>query len=382
MPLDDRTDAETAAVYSPSWVDLLGLAAGDRVRLVGDDRVAEAAVRHRGGVLDDGAAGGLHDVVCLQDIAFDAAALRRHAATLAPGGRLVLVVDNAASPLRLADRLAGRPGGRHAVVGLGRVRRRLRSAGLEVDQVFGLLRSSAAPVTAFDLAAPEAVRSVLGATLSHVGGTRGTLVSLLTRSPVGALAPLCPAWLVVARPRGSSVTPADDRIVGKISNRDSKEVKLVCGSPPRVLEKHYLTGSGTTEVEALRELDRIGFTLAPRIVGEPAPSVCRMTWLPGRPLLPAALDADEVVVWVDRALAVLADLHARSRQPDGSVLVHGDFWLGNLLVDDEQVVGVVDWTGVVHGPDHVDRDFLVESTVALRPDLPGLRARLATTAPA
>lgn len=367
--------------YVPTWVDLLDLVPGHRVLLtdeVAGDRDVARAVLGRGAVVVDVDDAAPADVVCVRG-ARSRAQLRRLAAVVAPGARLALVVDNALSPLRLADSIRRRHRGAASAAsarGPARLRGDLAAAGLEVEQHFGLLRSSTAPSTAFDLTAAGSVQVVLEATLSHVGGVRGVLARRLAEASPDTVARACPAWLLLARSPGGGAPEPDGRIVGKISNRDSEEVKLVRGAPPRVLEKHYLTAGARPEHEALRELEQAGFGLAPRLVGEPGLRGSRVTWLSGRPMLPHGLDDDALLAWTARAGRVLDDLQARTRQDDGSVLVHGDYWLGNLLVEDDRVVGVVDWTGAHRGDRAVDRAFLLDSTARLRPGDPALRARL------
>jgi aminoglycoside phosphotransferase (APT) family kinase protein len=46
------------------------------------------------------------------------------------------------------------------------------------------------------------------------------------------------------------------------------------------------------------------------------------------------------------------------------VLVHGDYWLGNLLVDADRVVGVLDWGNAHWGERGEDLRHLVDSLVA------------------
>lgn len=219
--------------------------------------------------------------------------------------------------------------------------------------------------------------AVLRASLSHVGGARGFAIARLMHTPPRLVSALCPAWLVVARTAdGAARADRATRIVGKISNLDSEEVKLLRGSPVQVLEKHYLKISGVVEADTLTELEQVGFEWAPRVLSRPRPEVCRFTWLPGRALVAGQLDVDELLAWTARASHVLDDLHRRTRREDGSVLVHGDFWLGNLMTSGDDLTGVIDWTDAHRGADDLDRAFLIDSTVDLHPDVPDLRNRL------
>ncbi len=369
------------------WVDLIDVAADDRVLLVdaGPGRALPgltALTPHVLAVSPEGLTDALagvdvpgdgFDLVCVDDVRLGGDDLLRLRRSLAPTGRLVAVVDNALSPLRAVDRTRGRPRGTTSRAGLGRAVGALRGTGLEVEQVFGLLRSSVEPVTAFDVFSAAGRQATIGATLSHVGGVRGLLLRRLARLPGRVVGALAPAWLVVARPPGHQADPY--RIVGKIANRDSNEFKIVRGDPPAVLEKHYAISTPRAEVVALTELERVGFTLAPRVVGVPGPAVCRFSWLGGDPLLVERLDDDDLVAWTARAARLLARLQDLTRHPDGTVLVHGDLWLGNLLVTGDEISGVVDWTRARRGSPEVDRRFLVDNVDQHRPD-PALRRRL------
>ena len=365
------------------WVDLIDVAVDDRVLLVdaGAARALPAleAITAHVRPLSPGALTGADlpdggfDLVCVDDVRLAEADLLRLRRSLAPTGRLVVVVDNALSPLRAVDRTRGRPRGAASRAGLRRTVGALGRTGLEVEQAFALLRSSVEPVTAFDVRSAAGRRATIGATLSHVGGVRGLLLRRLVRLPGPVVAALAPAWLVVARPPGHEAAP--HRIVGKIGNRDSDEFKIVRGDPPAVLEKHYAISTPRAEVVALTELERVGFPLAPRVVGVPGPAVCRFSWLGGDPLVVERLDDDDLVAWTARAARLLARLQDLTRHPDGTVLVHGDLWLGNLLVTGDEISGVVDWTRARRGSPEVDRRFLVDSVDEHRTD-PALRRRL------
>ena len=387
---------DTALVVS--WVDLVDVTPGDRVLLVdpGHRRALAPLLARTAHVvavspsdLDDAHPGiptphdpgAGHDLVCLDGVRPADARLARLVEQLSPRGRVVQVVDNRLSPLRLADAARGRPRGPAPRAHLSLPLRSLRRTGLEVSQVFGLLRSSASPVTAFDLLSAEGVETTIRATLSHVGGARGVLLRRVARLPPSTVAWLSPAWLVVAeRPLSGATTAVVDhhpgRIIGKISNRDSDEFKVVRGDPAHTLEKHYAISTPRAEVEALTELEEVGFTLAPRVVGLPEERVCRFSWMTGEPLVLERLDDEALVRWTARAARLLARLQQLTRRPDGTVLVHGDYWLGNLLVADDRITGVVDWTRARRGSPEVDRRFLLASVLDHRPDDEPLRRRL------
>lgn len=365
-----------SAPYEPTWLDLLDPWGRERIQLV-DARQADAAQARESGALTELASLNEFDLIALSGQRIDADTLRTYSSSLAPGGRLAVVVDNALSPLRACDVVRGRPCGDHPVRSLRRVRADIAAAGLVADQVFGLLRSSQVPTTAFDLDRPDAVAAVLRASLTHVGGARGIAVAGLLHTPTRLISFLCPAWLVVARtPQGPLQPDHVTRIVGKISNLDSEEIKLLRGTPVQVLEKHYLNAAGLREADTLAELERAGFRWAPQLISRPRPEVCQFTWLAGRALVASQLDVNELLTWTARASRTLDELHRCTRRDDGSVLVHGDFWLGNLMTSGDHVTGVIDWTDAHRGADDVDRAFLIDSTVRLHPRASNLRHQL------
>lgn len=354
-----------------SWVDLIDIAADARILLVdGAGSRAEAALRKRSADvtvirLSEVATipvSGEWDLVCLDKV--DAAALPTPFWTAVRASRSAVVVvgDTRTSPLWLLDRIGrgGSGSGRTASTssGRGRAERRLADAGLTTHQVFGLLRSGDAPVVAFDARARSSLAAVLGATRAHVGGWRASVLSAAARLPAARVLALCPSWLIVA---GAPGPAAADRVVGKVSNRDSEEIKLLRGEPVSVVERRHLVAHTTGEVAALREMEAVGFARAPRIVGEPTPEVSRYSWLPGAALALDRLDEEALTLWVGRAAEVLAEIQELTRRPDGTVLIHGDFWLGNLLTSGDQITAVVDWTEADRGSEDVDRTFLVAS---------------------
>ena len=323
------------------------------------------------------------DVVCLD--AVDAVATEEPGGgwrgLLAPQGRLVVVGDHLASPLRALDAVTR--GGRAPGARLGHRRtvRAVERSGLRVHQVFGLMRSSNEPAVAFDALAPDSLAATLGATLAHVHGARGRALGVARRLGPRQVLALCPGWMVVA---STAPVAPDDRVVGKVSNRDSEEIKLVRGSPAHSLERRLVgahaeraesTGGPAVEVEVLRELEAAGFTLAPRLLPPWTATSYRCTWQSGSPLPVDRLGESELLAWVHRAARALGQLQAATRAADGTVLVHGDFWLGNLLVEGDEVTAVVDWTEAHRGPAQTDRQFLVSSLERWVAS-PGLRRRL------
>ncbi len=353
-----------------TWVDLVDVRPGDRVLLIDSgSRRAENALRASAcdlttatlGSWQREAGAGLYDLICVDGVGMPSPdALRGLTHALSPEGRFALVIDNQWSPLRALDR---RHGSAAPSVGAGRIRirRALRKNGLTVRERFVLLRSSQAPATAFDLLSASAVEAVATATLSHVGGMRGRALAALPRLPASAIDRLAPAWLLVTDRGAGDINP--DRVIGKVANRDSDEVKLIRGDPPRVLERIYLhrTPEAAAEVEALLAAERAGFALAPRIVGTSDETRVAVTYLRGTPLVTASLSDAEAVHWIGRAAQALGELQRLTRDSDGTVLVHGDLWLGNLLVIDDEITGIVDWTSARRGDPTVDQRFLLES---------------------
>ncbi len=103
-----------------TWTDLVEVAPGDRVVLVGSTRAA-TALRARGAeVLDRDAAGPPVDLVCVDGCRLSAAERRRLRGLLADHGRWVQISDNLLSPLRLVDVLLA-PAPRAATHGSVRV---------------------------------------------------------------------------------------------------------------------------------------------------------------------------------------------------------------------------------------------------------------------
>jgi hypothetical protein len=261
--------------------------------------------------------------------------------------------------------LRRRPVGTAASPSLGQLCRVLSGAGLVVEQRFGLLPSSVAPVTCFDLAAPRAAAAVLQAASVRIEGGRAPALRAL-RQLAGrrAAGGLVPGWMVVASPAGRRWEPALTPPTARLGYADSREVKVLRGEPPQELEKRYRSlEAADAEATALQTLEGAGVALVPRLLRRPAADRTSQTWIGGRPLCFSRLSYAELRTWVGRAARVLGRLHRATARSDGRVLVHGDYWLGNLLVDRGSVVGVVDWAGAHWGRPAEDLDFLVEALV-------------------
>ena len=366
----ELNEADPASpAWSAAWVDLLDGLAGARVLLVSESPGQAAAALAAAGasvtVAEDPfepRAGEDWDLVALERVQPDL--LLPAADRVSPGGRVALLVDNELSPLRLLDWLLRRPSAYPGVAGPRALRNLVRRAGLRPLQTFGLMRSSAAPVTAFDLAAPAATAAVLAAAAVRLTGPRlGALRLLLKVEPVRATA--VPAWLVVAAPPDGRREPSrDEPITGRLGYDDSREPKIVRGEPPVALDKHYeLLEHAEAEATALEVLTECGFPEAPRVLNRPAPLLVRQSWVAGEPLHPDEMSPDELDAWLRRATSALRRLHDLTRRSDGLVLVHGDFWLGNLLADGNRLTAVVDWTESHWGDGRSDAESLVESLV-------------------
>ena len=165
------------------------------------------------------------------------------------------------------------------------------------------------------------------------------------------------------------------RIIGQVGNRDSTEIKIVHGDPPVAMERRSASGPRSAELRILRELERDGFDLAPRVVAESGRGAT-YSWLDGSPLPVDELGHDDLVEWTGRAATLLSQLQQETRLEDGSVVVHGDFWLGNLLVRGTEITGLVDWGDARRGSAEVDRRFLIESLVRRLDIAPRLAHRL------
>ncbi len=82
--------------------------------------------------------------------------------------------------------------------------------------------------------------------------------------------------------------------------------------------------------------------------------------------------------WLDRAGPALAPLHDRlAAMPNADRLLHLDFHPENVMMTDDEVTGVIDWTNTLPGPPHID---LGRSRAILRlvRMLPGVTPDIAT----
>ena len=292
--------------------------------------------------------------------------LRRLADGLAQHGRLVVVADNRLSPLRTADVAVGRAAG-PAGPSLRSIEHALRGVGLTVSQRFGLLRSSVDGVTAFDMDAPAAASAVIAAAAVNIERFRAIGFRLLhhaTQRRTAARA--VPAWMIVASSSNPPWAASPSRPTARLGHKGSQESKVLRGEPPVELEKRYSSPeAAASEGMVLRVLEACGLNLAPRMLSQPGADRIRHSWLPGQPLRPAGLRRRGLRIWVGRAAQTIGVIQEATRRGDGTVLVHGDYWLGNLLVDAGEVVAVLDWTRAHWGEPTEDVRHLVDHLVEM-----------------
>ena len=387
--LVDRSPGTSGPLLADA-ASLLGVADSDPAAAVRRSLLGGRRAEIRAGTEDDLLDGGSRwDVVVLDGTMASpgekdggGARLARLVGAVAPGGRLVVVADNPLSPLRIADRLRRRPVGRTVSASLGRLCRQLEAAGLTIEQRFGLLPSSAVAVTCFELAAPRAAAAALQAASVRVEDGRAPALGALRRlAERGAAGRVVPAWMVIASPSHRRWEPELSPPTARLGHADSREAKVLRGEPPQELEKRYRSpAAADAEAMALLALEAARVALAPRLLRRPAADRTCQSWLRGRPLRPSRLTATEVTTWVGRAARVLGQLHRATARPDGRVLVHGDYWLGNLLVDGDSVAGVVDWAGAHWGTPAEDLAFLVNALVGAGRVAPSRAAELARVA--
>lgn len=347
---------------SGSWVELLGAVSGRRVLLRDRTGSRAAALLAAAGaeVLDGSADGPVDDAVLAGGpvTVADLSVLRRR---LGPGGRLLLVAGNPTSPLALLDRVTGAP--RSPGSALRVLQAAARDAGFPGQHAFGVLRSVASPSTLFPLARPGAARVVLRSSNGQNGAVRRRLVHLLlAASGRGLAGGLVPAFAVLC-----GEAHLDAPVLGRIGPVGATEAKLLLDHPVTAVVKQYSNeDSCAAEAAALERVARARPDLVPRLLAREGATRLRLSWMPGRSLDLTALDAAGARFWAGEAARTLGRLHhdlAAVEGPDaGPDLVHGDFWLGNLIVDGRRVTGVVDWADSRPGTVADDLRFLVDTT--------------------
>lgn len=367
-----------AADPSGAWVELLGDVAGRDVVLVDStggraaERLVEAGARVRG---PGWPSPGRHTAHAMAVAGVPLTGERLDAAqrTLAPGGLLLLVAANRRSPIAWWDALRGRSATPRG--SLRKLRKLAGARGLPVRAEYGLLRSCTSPSTILALDHPALAATVLAASNTLNRGLRHRAVAALTwLARRGRAEQLVPglALLCSARPL------EHDPVMGRIGALGSAEVKVLFGRPLRYVDKTYTSADRAgAEADALTEACRAWPELVPRLWERLGPLRNRVGWVTGHTLALDRLTAAEGERWVLEAAAVLGELHRRLGVDDGQpALVHGDFWLGNVLVDDERqrIVAVIDWVQAHRGDAGTDLAFLVDEHVT-RAALPETAAR-------
>lgn len=332
-----------------------------RLRALLSDVSAEVEVGQRASVAPPGR---VFDVAVAPAGAAD---LETFAAAVAEHGRLAMVADNPFSPLRVLDRLGGRRGG-PAAGGLRHVRRRLARAGLGTVTVHGLLRSSADPRSAFRVDLPHVAETVLREAQNGSGRARAAAIAgLRLASRHGMGAHLVSAWLFVASRQAAPVGPTTP--TGRIAVAANEQGALLLGSGPDAVEKHYADPATLdATVSALAELEEAGVAVGPRVLDRPDRGRLRTTYVPGHVLDAHRLPPDELCGWLAQAAACLGDIQRATLDAQGQVLVHGDFWLGCIVVQGARINGVIDWSDAHRGDPRTDLRRLVD-VVVTRADL-------------
>lgn len=376
MADDDEQDQQASP--AGAWVELLGDVRGLDVALVDATGGQAKALLHDAGAsvrevpasrIGELAPGSV-DRVAVAGVRLDSGLVLAAAAALRPDGALLLVVANRASPLAWLDRARRRSTA--PLQSLSHVAGLARAAGAPPRREYGLLRSVEVSSTVIDLGSRAAAARVLAGSNTLNSGLRRRAVELLelaaARGQAGRLMP----GLAVLCCAAELPYPA---LTGRIGVLGSAEVKLLYGDPPVHVDKVYASErAARAEADALAAVNAVWPGLAPQLLERRSPVRNRMSWVPGRTLAVERLAPEAGRRWVVATATLLGELHRRlGPGPDGSVLQHGDLWLGNLLVDDAQarVVGLIDWTESARGSADVDLDFLVGEEVRSR----GLGAR-------
>ncbi|MGD0254546.1 MAG: phosphotransferase [Acidimicrobiales bacterium] len=291
-------------------------------------------------------------------------------------GRLVIVTDNLLSPLRALDRLMHRPTAATGALSMAQAMRHANRSGFCYHQGFALLRSSLAPVAAFDVNAPAAARAVLEASATFKN--RGRLVAtraLARLVELGVAHWVVPAWMGIL---GCTPAQVDHmRVTGRIGILNSEDPsRLVRGEPPAVIDKRYRSREDAdAEWVALRELESVGVAVAPRAIERLGTTANRLSWMPGTSLNLSEMCDDALLKWMEKAGELLGMVHQATARPDGSSLVHGDFALTNCLAEGDRLVGIIDWSTATRGLPIRDLDYLV-STASVAQSRPNLAEAL------
>lgn len=367
-----REHSSLLADPSGTWVHLLGDVQDRRVLLIDETgskaatllREAGARVEHGGPVLlghrpPDSPSRSFHAIV-LAEVRLCENLLAAARARLLDDGLLLVIAHNRHSPLGWYDALRdGRSRPRESASSLRSV---LGRHDLPVRAEYALLRSCASPSTVFEVNHPRQAELVLaGSNTLNIGARRRAVNALVWMVRRRRAAWLCPGLAVLSAPRPLQFLP----VLGRIGVLGSAEVKLLYGEPVSHVDKFYGQAHlAAAEADALEQVEQAWPGLAPRLLERRGPRANRISWMAGRTLRLDGLSPAEGESWVLRAAAVLGELHGRlGSDENGSALLHGDFWLGNLLVDDVQgtITSVIDWSDSTRGDTDTDLRFLVDS---------------------
>jgi hypothetical protein len=323
-----------------AWADLIGLDGNERVLFIGSDRSKGAIERLRSRARDVTTITGPMEVrelaqqrwnvVVCEHLGFETAVAV--AAQFASADQLVFVIDNKLSPL--APKAGFGPGWTPRML--------LRFADRLGDQaqIFALLRSADLPTTSFRLDLPQLASVVLTGAAVGAGPVRAQAIAWLARLAKRDLAKyVVPAWLIVRSNRADSPT-------GRLAVAENDQGVVLYGSGPDSIEKVF---TDPADIEAVRQatatLGAAGLDVeVGRVLSQPFPNRLRLEWVDGDVLDANALEPRLLAIWTERAAEVLGLIHSRSLADDRSVLVHGDFWLGAVVVRGDSIIGVIDWT--------------------------------------
>jgi hypothetical protein len=342
-----------------AWCEVLDVVPGDRVLIMSaEPEPARERLERMGATVgrDDDRQGRWDLVVVERPHRLDA--LPAAWEQVRPGGQLVIVTDNGRSPLRWFDARTGSPGG-PTLGSLSGITTALAAVGAIHTQVFGLLRGSESSPTVFRTDLPRVSHAVLAAASVNSGHLRRAAVNGLDALAArGRVTPLLPAWMIVATDHHRPIGPSTP--TGRIGVELNAQGVVVLGSGPHGLEKFYRDPAArAATVESLQLLADVGFTAAPRILDEPSPTRLRVQWVPGVDIDANNLPVDELKSWLRRAGSLLGDLQRRTLAADGTVLVHGDLWLGAMVADEDRIAAIIDWDDSHRGDPATDMETLV-----------------------
>lgn len=220
----------------------------------------------------------------------------------------------------------------------------------------GLFPSLLAPTSAYRLDLPAIGEIVLTAAATGAPRLRRRLLWLFGRVlGWSAASHLPPAWMVVAH---VGALPAAAVPTGRIGVAANEQGVVLIGRGPDAIEKDYGGVAAADRVATLhQELVDAGVEVVQPVRSRPSPTRLRFDWVPGRVVDASTLDDDDLARWSGRAAEILGGIHGATARDDGTVIAHGDFWLGALVADGERVT-VIDWTDGCRADPLVDVEVL------------------------